>query len=78
MKAPKNLLNAAEVTTCSNGVETYYKKLLNGLLSYSCQIFKENPLFFIMQDWVNQRKALFYLKVLLGNNFPQFYKSPGK
>ena len=27
---------------------------------------------------MNQRKALFYLKVLLGNNFPQFDKSPGK
>ena len=30
-----------------------------------------------MQDCVNQRKALIYLMVLLGNSFPQFDKSPG-
>ena len=29
------------------------------------------------QDYVNQRKALFYLRVLLDSNFPQFDKSPG-
>ena len=38
----------------------------------------EDLLFFITQDYVNQRKALFYLRVLLDNNFPQFDKSPGK
>ena len=50
-------------------------KILNGL---SIQIFKQNLSFFIIQDCVNQGKKLFYLKILLGNNFPQFDKSPGK
>ena len=75
MKAPKHLLSATEVKTCRDGVETFQVKMLNDLISYSGKIFKQNPLFFIMQDCVNQRKALFYLKVLLGNNFPQFDKS---
>ena len=65
MKAPKRLLNATEVTNCRKAVETYHVNMLNGLISYS-------------QDCVNQRKTLFYLKVLLGNNFPQFDKWPGK
>ena len=52
--------------------------MLNDLVSYSGQIFKQNPLFFIIQDCVNQRKALFYLKVLLGINFLQFDKWLGK
>ena len=52
--------------------------MLNDLLSCSGQILKQNPLFFIMQDCVNQVKALFYLKVLLGINFPQSDKGPGK
>ena len=34
--------------------------------------------FFIIHDFVNQGKVLFYLKALLGNNFPQFNKSPDK
>ena len=52
--------------------------MLNGFIPYSGQIFIKNSLFFKIQDCMNQRKALFYLKVLLGNNFPQFDKSPGK
>ena len=42
MTAPKHLLNATEVTTCRNGVETstYHVKMLNGLISNSGQIFK--------------------------------------
>ena len=38
-------------------------------------LFKQKPLFFIIQDCINQRKVLFSLKVLIGNNFPQFDKS---
>ena len=53
-------------------------KALNRVISYSTQIFKQNLWFFIIQDCVDQRKALFYLKILLGNNFPQFDKCPGK
>ena len=78
MKAPKHLLNTTEVTTCRNGVKTYHVKMLNALISYSNQNFEQNPLFFIIQDWVSQRNALFYLKVLLGNNFPQFDQCPSK
>ena len=73
---PKHLLNGTEVTTYGNEVETYYVKMLNGLIPYSGQIFRQNPLFFIIQ--VNQRQVLFYLKVLRANNFPQFDKCPGK
>ena len=62
--------------TCRNGVETYHIKMFNEL--YSSHIFKQNHLFFIIQDCDNQRKALFYLKVLLGKNFPQFDKIPDK
>ena len=51
-------------------------KMLNDLISYSGWIFKQNHLFFIIQDCLNQGKALFYLKVLLGNNSPWFDKSP--
>ena len=65
IKAPKHLLNATEVTTCRKAVEAYHVKMLNGVISYS-------------QDSVSQRKTLFYLKVLLGNNFAQFDKWPGK
>ena len=42
--------------------------MLNGPESHSGQIFKQNPEFFIIQDCVNQRKAL----------FRQFDKIPGK
>ena len=77
MKAPKHLLIATKVKTCRNEVETYHVKLLNDLISYSSYIFKHEPLFFIIQDCVNQRKT-FHLKVLLANNFLQFDKSPGK
>ena len=48
MKVAKHLLNATEVTTCRNGVKTYPVKMLNGLISYSGQIFQQNPLFFVM------------------------------
>ena len=44
---------------------------------YSVQIFYQNP-FFKIQDCVNQGKASFYHKVLLGNNFLQFDKCPSK
>ena len=41
--------------------------------------FKQKPLLFINQERKsNQRKSLFSLKVLLGNNFHQFDESPGK
>ena len=30
------------------------------------------------RNCISQRKALFYFKVLLGNNFPRFYKCSGK
>ena len=46
MRALKHLLNATEVTTCRNGIETYRIKMLNDLISYSGQIFKQNPFFF--------------------------------
>ena len=48
-------------------------------MSYSGKIFEQSPSFFIIHDCANQeRKTLFYLKVLLGNNFPLFDKCPGK
>ena len=37
MKAPKHLVNATEMTTNRNGVETYHIKMLNGLTSNSSQ-----------------------------------------
>ena len=40
MKAPKHLVNATEVTSCRNGVETYHVKMLNDLVSYRGNIFK--------------------------------------
>ena len=43
MKAKKHLLNANEVKTYRNGVESYHVKTLNGLKSYSGQIFTQNP-----------------------------------
>ena len=60
MKTPKHLLNVTEVTTCKNGVETYHVKMLNGLILYDSQIFYQNSLFSIIQDYVNQRKVLCY------------------
>ena len=77
MKEPKQLLNATEVTTCKTGVKTFHVKIQNGLISYSCQICNQNPLFFIIQDCVNLSKS-FYLKILFGNNFPHFNKSQSK
>ena len=44
--------------------------MLQVLFSYDDQIFDQNALFFIILDYVNQRKT-FYLKALLGNNFSQ-------
>ena len=52
--------------------------MLNGLISCNGQIFNQNPLFFVTQDCANPIKAFLLLKVLLGNNFPLFVKSPGK
>ena len=77
-KTPKHLLSATEVTTCRNGVKTYHVKMLNDLMSYSGQTFKQHLLLFIIQDCVNQRKSLLHLKVLLANTFPQFDKDLGK
>ena len=65
MKAPKHLLGATEVKTYRNGVKTYHVKMLNVLTSYSNQ----SPLFFIIQDCVNQRKAIFYLRSYLATSF---------
>ena len=69
MKAPMYLLNTTEVMTCRNVVETDHVKMLNDLLSYIGHIFKQNPLFSLIQDCVYQRKTLFYPTVLRGNNF---------
>ena len=68
VKASKHLLKATEVMTWRSGVETYHVKILNGLIQ-SSQIFKQSPLFFIIQEYLNQRKAFLYLKALFGNNF---------
>ena len=48
MKVAKHLLNATEVTTCRNGVKIYHVKMLIGIISYSGQIFQQNPLFFVI------------------------------
>ena len=63
------LLNTTEVMTCRNVVETDHVKMLNDLLSYIGHIFKQNPLFSLIQDCVYQRKTLCYPTVLRGNNF---------
>ena len=48
-------------------------------IPYSGHImFLEEPLFFLIQDRVHERKALFYLKIFLCKNFHQFDKCPGK
>ena len=67
IKAPNHLPNATEMTTCRNGVETSRQN--TKWSSYSSQIFN-SLLFFVIQDCVNPRKALFYPKVSLGINFP--------
>ena len=82
MRVPKHLLNTTDVRTCRNGVKTYHGKILNGLISYSGHIshiiFLKEPLFFIIQDCVHERKALFYLKIFICKSFHQFDKCPGK
>ena len=40
-------------------------------------MFKENSLFYKNTTALVKRKAIFYLKFLLGNNFPQLDKNPG-
>ena len=45
-KSPKHLLNAMEKKTCRNGVKTYHIEMLNCIISYSNQIFKQNPFFY--------------------------------
>ena len=57
---------------------TEVKKCRNGVKNISCQNANYCYQFFIILDCLNDRKALFYLKALLGNNFPQFDKNPGK
>ena len=58
MKKPKHLLSATEMTTCRNGVKTYHIKMLDDLIPYSYQIFKQNPLSFIMQDSVLVKESI--------------------
>ena len=70
MKAPKHLLNATEVKTCRNGVKTYHVKILHTLIKSLNRI-----LYFSYYRLCQSKKSIFYLKVLLGNNFPQFDKS---
>ena len=69
MKALKHLLKTTKLVT--GEIESKYFTL-----KYS-QIFKQKPLFFLTKDCVNQRKSLFYLKVLLGKNFHHLYESAG-
>ena len=76
-KALKHLLNATEVNDQQKWSRNMSKCKM-ALYHYSDQIFKQNPLFFIIQVCDNQRKAFLYLKFLLGNNFSQFDKYPGK
>ena len=75
MKAPKHLLNATEMTTSRYGVEVYQIKMLNGFISYSGQIFKQNPLIFMIQDCANQRKAFFILRFYLAAIFLSLIKT---
>ena len=75
MKAPKHLPNTTEMKTCRNAFKAHHIKSLNDLTSYSGQIFKQNPLFFIIQDCVNQRKALFYLRSCLATSFFSLIKA---
>ena len=68
MNASKHLLDATEMTTCRSEVETYHVKMLNGLIAYSGQIFKHNPLFFIIQNCVNHSQCFIlrsYLALIL-------------
>ena len=69
MKALKHLLKTTKLVT--GEIESKYFTL-----KYS-QIFKQKPLFFLTKDCVNQRKSLFYLKVLLGKNFHHLDESTG-
>ena len=55
MKAPKYLPNATEVATRKNRVETHLVKMPQGFISYSTQIFKQNPLFFKIQMLIKER-----------------------
>ena len=68
-RVPKHLLNTTEVTTRRNGVKTYHGKMLNGVTSYSGHIlyiiFLEEPLFFIIQDCVHERRHYFVLRSLV-------------
>ena len=75
MKVPKHLLNATEY-----GIDNLQKcsRIISHQNANTGQIFKQNPLFFIIQDCFNQIKALFSLKVLFTTTFPQFDKRPGK
>ena len=57
MKALKHLLNATEGKTYRNELKTYYIRMLNDLVSYRGQIFKQNPLFFIIQEGKNTSKT---------------------
>ena len=81
MKASKLSLNPTDVS-CRNGVETCHVKILNGQNTntlYHITVKSFNRILYLSQSrTVNQRKALFYLKALLGNNFHQFDKCPCK
>ena len=70
MRVPMHILNATEVTNSKNGVDTANAN--------SSQILKMNPLFFITQNCLNQRKTLLYLRSCSATIFIQYDKSPGK
>ena len=65
-----------------NVVETYHVKILSTIVPSALyhMVVKSltEPFIFLAQDSGNHRKPSVYLKVLLGNNFSQFGKSPGK
>ena len=46
-------------------MESKHLSRQNALISHRGQIFKRDPLFFIIQDCGNQRKVLYLKKVLL-------------
>ena len=77
IKAPKHLLNAIEVAICRNGVEMYHIKILNDHsilnISYSSQIFKQNPLFF--RTMLIKQRHYFILKSSLPIVFLSLIKS---
>ena len=62
-----HILDATEVTNSKNRVDTANAN--------SSQILKMNPLFFITQDCLNQRKTLFYLRSCSATIFHSMIKA---